>query len=125
VRGAPGQVVAHFTTGLVQVAWVLQQILADLNQPQRAFLSWRDFERAGSGLFVWEAFVSGKSKGVGHVDDARVAIKAFIAALPDPTRSNAVRSTTPVYSLAGAALLRTGWSSDIAFLSQSCLVIKA
>jgi hypothetical protein len=113
------------TTGLVQVAWVLQQALLGLSEPRRAFLSWDDFERAGSGLLLWEAFVSGTRKGVSHVEDAKLAVNAFVAALPDPAGANAVVCATPVYSLAGAALLRTGWSSDLNLLSQSCLVIKA
>jgi hypothetical protein len=112
-------------TGLVQVAWVLQQVLGHLGQRQGVFLSWAAFEQAASGLFLWEAFVSGSRKGANHVADARLGARAFVAALPNPQAANAVLCTSPVYSLAGAALLRSGWSTDINLLSQPCLVIKA
>jgi hypothetical protein len=29
-----------------------------------------------------------------------------------------------VHSLVGAALIRSGWSTDLALLSQACLVLK-
>lgn len=111
-------------TGLVQVVWVLREVRSVLPQPTIAYLDWGEFAAAESGLFLWEAFVSGGSKGDGHVDDARLAVAAFEGALPDPEAANAIRSTTPVHSLVGAALLRTGWSFDPALLSAACLVVK-
>ncbi len=115
------------TTGLVQVAWVLEQARIRLPHRCEAFLSWEKFKAAGSGLLLWEAFVSGssKSKGATHIDDARMAVNAFSAALPNPGLANAILCASPVYSLVGAALLRTGWSSDLSLLSEACLVIKA
>jgi hypothetical protein len=112
-------------TGLVQVAWVLQETLKHLPSPARPFFAWDEFTQTDSGLLLWEAFVSGDRKADNHIGDARLAVEAFMNAMPDPEHANAVRCTSPVYSLAGAALLRTGWSSDLSLLSKSCLVIKA
>lgn len=112
------------STGLVQVAWVLRAIRAQLDTPGSAHLAWDSFSAAGRGLLVWEAFVSGGQKGVDHLDDARLAVAAFESALPDPAARNAIQCASEVYSLAGAALLRAGWSTDVALLSQPCLVIK-
>jgi hypothetical protein len=112
-------------TGLVQVAWVLQQLLGCLAHRPTAFLSWEAFEQADSGLLLSEAFVSGSRRGGCQVEDARVAVKAFLTALPDPLSANAVDCVSAVYSPAGAALLRTGWSSNLNLISQPCLAIKA
>ncbi len=113
------------TTGLVQVAWVLRSVRRQLTRPAVAHVGWDAFAREASGLFVWEAFVSGKAKGLDHVDDATLAVHAFERSLPDPPSANAVVCESEVYSLVGAALLRSGWSSDTTLLSQPCLVIKA
>jgi len=111
-------------TGIVQVTWVLGEVRRQLAEPVAAHLMWETFAEAGHGLVLWEAFVSGASKGADHADDARLAALAMLAALPDPQSANAIACTSPVYSLAGAALLRTGWSFDLALLGQPCLTIK-
>lgn len=110
-------------TGLVQVAWLLNSIKHDAEQSHRAFLDWTAFATEYRGLFLWEAFVSGASKRGSHVDDAAAAVAAFVEALPDPRSS--VHCNGDVYSLVGAALLRTKWSADLALLSQPSLVIRA
>jgi len=112
-------------TGLVQAVWVLQTIRAQLTSTNTAHLDWEAFSKAESGLFLWEAFVSGKGKTATHVSDAQAAVNAFADSLPNPMAFNAVTCTVPVHSLIGAALLRTGWSSTPAVMSMSCLVIKA
>lgn len=112
-------------TGLVQVAWVLRAIRTSLNTPCTAHLDWKDFARTMSGLFVWEAFVSGKSKLSTHIADAQAAGEAFRNSLPRPDLANAVTCSTPVYSLIGAAMLRTGWTQTPSVLEQACIVIKA
>jgi hypothetical protein len=75
------------------------------------------------GHFLWEAFVSAKSKRGSHVDDAKAAVAAFVDALPNPR--TCVQCSEGAYSLIGAALLRTGWASDISLLSQPCIVVRA
>jgi hypothetical protein len=111
-------------TGLVQVAWVLRAIQAKLSSPRTAYLDWETFAKEKSGLFLWEAFVSGKGKSSTHIADARAAGEAFIHSLPHPGVFNAVVCSTQVYSLIGAAMLRTGWSRSPEVLAQACLVIK-
>ena len=109
------------TTGLTQVTWILRRIRRAAHAP--AFLKWEDFLHARGGLFLWEAFVSGTGKGRHHTDDARLAVAAFRAALPDPRQHNAV-TVREAYSLAGAALLRTGWKTNPTVLSTPALVIR-
>lgn len=109
--------------GLTQVVWVLRALKSQLQASVPATLNWTSFEREG-GLFLWEAFVSAGAKAEGHAADALVAIHAFETALPDPTTSNAIQAHD-VHSLIGAAMLRTGWASDLAVLAQPCLVIRA
>jgi hypothetical protein len=113
------------TTGLVQTAWVLREIRKQLVHPTSAFLSWPAFCASGSGLFLWEAFVSDNAKGISHTDDARLGVEAFAQALPDPMSINAITCSNGVYSFIGAALLRTGWSDDLHLLQEPCLVVRA
>ncbi len=110
--------------GLVEVAWILDKIRGKAPLSTAAFLDWKKFENSGKGLFLWEAFVSGKSKGSGHTHDAVIAVRTFLAALPNPDAANAI-SEQVVFSLIGASMLRTGWSNNVQHLSDSCLVIKA
>jgi hypothetical protein len=119
--GAGASVLA---TGLVQTAWLLRRIRAELHGPAAAFLDWRRFRTDGRGLFLWEAFVSGTCKTGDHIADAEAGARAFLESLPEPEASNAV-SADVAHSLIGAALLRTGWSCDLDLLSQTCLVIRA
>jgi hypothetical protein len=111
-------------TGLVQVTWVLHAIRSQLTVPAQVHSSWEAFSSVESGLFIWEAFVSGRSKRDGHVADAVCAVEAFTAAMPYPPEKNAIQPDSPVHSLLGAALLRTGWSVDLALLSAPTLVIR-
>lgn len=112
-------------TGLVQVAWILKSIRRQLQHPAQSFLTWEHFASANSGLFIWEAFVSGAAKQRNHIADAQAGADAFLKALPGPVQVNAVECLSGVYSIVGAALLRTGWSADPNILQQACLVIKA
>jgi hypothetical protein len=111
--------------GLVEAAWVLLRVRQRLRTSVPAFVGWQEFVRAGTGLFLWEAFVAGEAKTGGHVDDARVGAEAMAAALPDPRAANAVECASPTHSLVAAALLRTGWSTDVSLLGRPCLVIRA
>jgi alkylated DNA nucleotide flippase Atl1 len=119
--GGPGT--AALVTGLVQTAWILRA-LRDRCPEATAFLDWDEFSRAGRGLYLWEAFVTGKAKGAAHVDDALIAASTFRESLPDPPAANAVEADNPL-SLVGAALLWSGWSQGTALLHKPCLVIKA
>ncbi len=112
-------------TGLVQVAWLLREVRRLVGKRAEAFLDWQRFAAAPAGLFVWEAFVSGDAKGGDHVADAAAAVGAFIRATANPTLTSAVTPDGECYSLVGAALLRSGWSTDVALLGTPCVVIRA
>ena len=109
-------------TGLVQAAWTLREIRKRCPSSVEAHLDWRSFNKDGSGLLLWEAFVSGSAKGSGHVDDADIAVRAFKKRLPTPKTD--LHATNPV-SLAGLALLWAGWPVGTEALRQSCIAIKA
>jgi hypothetical protein len=113
------------TTGLVQVSWLLRAIKSSLSSPREAHLSWEEFKAEEKGLFLWEAFVSGKAKSSSHVGDAKAAGEAFLRSLPNPDSANAIVCATPVMSLVGAALLRTGWSNSPLILASPTLVIAS
>lgn len=110
------------TTGLVQVAWVLDRIRRAIPTEPSVTFEWSEFEKHPPGLFLWEAFVSGSSKSDSHHGDAGLAVSSFVDALPNPADANIVTEPN-VYSVVGAALLRTGWSVPLSVLSESCLVL--
>jgi hypothetical protein len=119
--GGPGT--AALVTGLVQTAWILRAIRARC--PGAApFLDWDDFTRAGRGLLLWEAFVTGKAKATTHIDDALIAATTFRDSLPNPAAANAVEAQSPML-LIGAALPWSGWSQVPMLLHRPCLVIKS
>lgn len=115
---------ASLVTGLTEVAWILERIRQAV-QGVEAFLDWGAFERAPSGLFVWEALVTGKGKTRSHESDAKAAVDAFCRALPDPTSQDALTPTGRTRSLIGGALLWAGWSDDLRLLSRPCVVIRS
>ena len=109
-------------TGLVQAIWTLSEVRKASPQACMAYLAWNVFVDAGSGLLLWEAFVSGAAKGNGHRDDARLAVEAFAARMPNPATD--ITAPNPV-SLAGFALLRAGWPLGLEALRTACIAIKA
>jgi hypothetical protein len=120
--GGPGGAV--LATAMAQVPWILGDLKPRLSLRINATTDWTHFKSKHSEIFLWEAFVCGVAKGTSHVADAEVAVRAFLATLPDPPASNAIHEPS-VTSILGLALLRTGWSKDISFLQHSCVVIKA
>ena len=119
--GAGSSVLA---VGLVECAWILQRIREITTKMILPTLDWDHFIDTDSSLFLWEAFVTSKAKGLTHQEDALIAAKSFLKAYPSIVASNAVRNDAP-YSLIGAALLRSGLSDQLGLLSQDCIVIKA
>lgn len=109
--------------GLVETVWVMKRVKNIIGKAPKAILDWSEF-LSTDGVFLWEAFVSGTSKGKGHSDDAAIAVDCFQEALPNPEKANALEEAQ-VFSLIGAASLRAGWSDDPLILSKPCLVIKA
>jgi len=112
------------TAGLAQVAWILDRIRQQ-SKDTKAFLNWTSFQRSQSGLFIWEAFVTGGATTGSHEGDAMAAVIAFRHALDDPEAKSAVEATPRTRSLIGAALLWSGWSTDVQLLHEPCLVIQA
>jgi hypothetical protein len=111
-------------TGLTEIVWILKELRKQTSIIVPAFINWSDFYKAGNGLFLWEAFVSGEAKGTDDLADAEKAVRSFIGALPNIQDINAI-SEPNVHYLIGAALLRTGWSKDLSLLGAPCVVIKA
>ena len=115
-------------TGLVQVAWILTELRRLVGEGTEAYLDWQAFAAAKHGLFLWEAFVSGKAKVTAtadpHVQDAKAAVQEFRRLVPELQGAGAVTAERPL-SLLGAAMLWSGWSTDQDLLHSDCLVIKA
>jgi hypothetical protein len=123
---------AVLATGLTEVVWTLREVKLRSSVPASAFLGPAEFREAGSGLFLWEAFVSGgakprsdarKGSREDHVEDAKAAVRAFVELWPEIPAAEVARGTE-VYSLIGAALLRSGWSEEVALLRTPCSVVK-
>ncbi len=113
---------AALATGLTEVGWILREVRTGTKGKPKLTFRWDEFVSNG-GLFLWEAFVSGKAKTKNHADDAERAVRAFDLSLPDPPRANRINEPT-VMSLVGAAALWTGWTSDPSILKEPCLVIS-
>jgi hypothetical protein len=112
-------------TGLVQEAWVLAEVGARVGVGEvQVTLDWSSFTSNPRGLFLWEAFVSGAAKKATHVEDATVAVAAFLEALPNPPGRNAVHEER-VLSLIAAAALWSGITSDATLLRSPCVVLRA
>ncbi|MCP4231655.1 MAG: hypothetical protein GY771_16110 [bacterium] len=110
-------------TGLAESAWILKTVKGRLNVDVPPFLSLSDFVEARKGLLLWEAFVSSTMTTGSHSGDAIVGVLGFYRVL---ARREDFPETDgqPVYSLIGAALLRTGWTDDISVLEKPCLVVR-
>ena len=108
--------------GLTETCWLLREVRRLASRRVAAYVEWGQFRTAKRGLFLWEAFVSGKSKGLSHERDAEIGARAFVASLPDIVTSV---HASDVYSLIGASLLRTRWRRDLAVLRKPCIVVKA
>lgn len=111
--------------GLNKCAWVFGKVFEQIKEPLRVTFDWEEFVQERMDLHIWEAFVSGKDKTGTHKGDAELAVRKFMNSLPSPETANAIdMGNTPVFSLAGAALLRSGLSTNIELLEKKCLVIK-
>ena len=122
-------------TRLTETAWILRDIRRRLKYREvslpPAYLDWKDFTGANTGMLLWEAFVEGKAKAkvadakVGtHAADALIACEEFATRLPNPAAESGYEPPHAVRSLIGAAMLWSGWAEDLGFLSARCLVVK-
>lgn len=115
---------ASLVTGLVQLCWVLQTIRCRAASAVRPTLRLQEFTTGEANLFLWEAFVSGAAKTADHAGDARAACEAYLDYRRDRHAAVPV-SRDRCLSLAGAALLWAGLSSDPTVLDGPCCVLKA
>lgn len=111
-------------TGLTETVWILDRVRKRTPLSTGVFAGWRPFREAPGGLFVWEAFVTKAAKADTHHGDAELAALSFRDSLPEPNQSNAVVCDGRVRSLFGAALLQAGWTTDLAWLTEPCVVIR-
>lgn len=121
-----GAGLGSLAAGLVQVPWILLGIRSKTPAVDLTGTTiWALFDEGKATVFLWESMVTAEAKGESHVDDARIGALAFRASLPDPLAADACPPDGPVYSLAGAALLRAGWSDDHRLVGEAPLVIRA
>jgi len=116
---------AALAIGVVEAAWLLRVLATDCRSTPEVFLDWAAFANGGTGLFLWEAFVSADAKRETHLDDAAAAVERFITVLPDPSTANAVPEDRPVLSLIAGAAIWAHLDSDLDQLRRRCLVIRA
>ena len=94
-----------------------------------ATLDWHSWQHttAPKRLLLFEAFVSGSRKS-SHIEDARSAANALHAELSSGEIINSAIEIDiddeECFSVLGAMMVRTGWTSDSTVLSQSCLVVR-
>lgn len=111
-------------TGLTETQWILDHVRLEVRRDVPVFSHWQPFQASDDGLFVWEAFVTKDAKANTDHGDAELAVNSFRASLPNPEQQNAVDCKCRVRSLIGAALLQAGWTSDLGWLQEPCLVIR-
>jgi len=134
--GAVGAMV--LTQGIALGAYTLRRLRGLLDTPAPApFLAWDDFAKQRSGLFLWEAFVTKEAKPgdpYGHHADARVAANEFKRRVGTKWRPPASdlegygssgSCSIPYFSVLGASLLWSGWSTNHELLRSPVLVVRA
>ncbi|MFZ5719300.1 MAG: hypothetical protein ACOY5Y_07530 [Pseudomonadota bacterium] len=122
---------AAVTTASLAVTTYALAGLRRLLPDARASTDWTaPVAQVGDCLF-FEAFVTGASKDAAqtrtetaHTYDALIAAEAAQELLTGSAAYRSAIEETEVFSLLGAALLRTGWTSDLGVLSAPCLVVR-
>ena len=109
--------------GLSETLWILTRIQRKIMTDVPVHFTWSSFVQSNAGLFLWEAFVTSRSKTDTHTGDAKLAVNQFYSYLPDPEVHNAITCSNP-RSLIGAALLQSGLTDDLSLLNRPCLVIR-
>jgi hypothetical protein len=115
---------AVLATGIQSLGWVLREI-KNLVPNATASTRWHDFTACACRLFVWEAFVSGSEKAYppSHSGDAALAIEAFQKISSNKDNPTRIRCTA-AFSVAGAAIIWSGLSQDLALLKEPCVVLR-
>ena len=113
------------TLGIHQAAWILRKIHpcgANHFEFTTDLSKWPPSDER-LVLFCWEAFVSGNAHSRHHTRDAATATMFFLDNEMHLGTVNAV-TTEPSFSLIQAVALWAGWSTNMAELHASTLVIK-
>lgn len=122
---------AVLATGFTEVPWILREIAVRLKERgsplPSVHLDWSEFQHNHSGLFLWEAFVTGKAKAPrsdetrSHANDALYACRELANHPPGPADKDA---EPRVRSLIGGAILWAGWDTNLDLLHLPCIVVK-
>lgn len=112
--------------GLLIATYVLKR-LRELCPDAVATMDWRNPSFDKGTLLIWEAFITGQAKthDARHVEDAQLAIQCYCERMKSPAEAVSSVHEPSCLNLVGAALLRTGWTTDVSVLSQQCFVIRA
>lgn len=111
------------TVALPVVTYTLSKLRTKIGSYE-ASLDWKGWGTGSNQLLVWEAFVSGSSKGDDHWNDADIAAASFQDGLSDLDAINAI-DEQEVLSLVGAALIHSGWvEPSVSMLRTPALVVK-
>jgi len=110
-------------TGLVEVLWVFERLAKSCKVSIFPTFKFEDIFEGKSNFLLWEAFISKDGKGYSHIEDATIAASEFSRRLRYKSFKSDV-NVANVYSLVGAALLRSGITTDIRVLSEPCVVVK-
>jgi hypothetical protein len=111
------------TIALGIVTYALAQLRERL-PAATASVDWRAPPTSTGQVLFFEAFVTQMSKGSDHARDALIAAEVARQLFEMmPPCASAITEVDDVLSTLGAALLRTGWSTDLALLATPCLVL--
>lgn len=112
------------------IPWLLDATRQQVARSVRGHVDWLSFVSARGDLVVWEAFVTGPavmerepSRPLDDMLDAAAGATALDHRLGQSENPVSDITEDRTYSLAAAALLRTGWTTDISVLFQQCLVV--
>ena len=108
-------------TGLAILIYCLNRLSKEVSGLE-CFLDWSDPPQQPRQLLLFEAFVSGAAKGKTHTDDAKIAAREFVNRRADSLYTDV--SADRVFSIAGAAMLACGCSTDLKDLHKPSLVVK-
>lgn len=115
---------AAVTTAALAITTYTLTGLRALTPQATASTDWTRLPRASGDVLFFEAFVTGLAKGTDHAHDALIAAEAARELLCGGRAYGSAIGDTDVFSLLGASLLRSGWSTDLSLLSSPCLVVK-
>lgn len=122
---------ATVTTAALAVTTYTLARLRDLMPAGQPLVDWSKHPTNPGDALFFEAFVTGAAKLTSqtrtdspHTYDALIAAEAACELLMGSRPYRSAITETEVFNLVGAALLRTGWTTDLSVLSAPCLVVR-